>query len=450
MTELAKMIFAGRSLNCAMVFVVVLCGCTLLNQPKKQAAAEEARRHQELQLRVMRFADQYVGRTREAVNHLQAGLQDPQDRLITQNWKVQQAESAYTIASGPSAVTNTLDMVVLASLSRMVVEDTWVSEHFGAPARPVQDTYLSIEAQAWQLVNPLLTEAQSRQLHELITQWRVEHPNVRAVAYIHFVDFAKSADASTSRGLSGGLFSLVGIDPFSGLDPAVREIAQTRELAERSIYYVQRAPDLLDMQVERLTYQFAVMPETKSLLGSVDRASLIGSASDRLVRTLPELLDQQREALVEELTTTLNRQSATIGSLAANLRSTLDAGTQTANAVNASLESFERITAQFKQKPERPPAEKGPPFDIRQYTEALQAATTTARELDALAQRADSILPVLRSATQDAAGRIEVILNHVFLLVLLLIVAAAAAALLAAIAYRRIVVRLERHDSHRT
>ena len=34
-----------------------------------------------------------------------------------------QSTAAYTIASGPNPVVNALDMIVLATLSRMVVED---------------------------------------------------------------------------------------------------------------------------------------------------------------------------------------------------------------------------------------------------------------------------------------------------------------------------------------
>ena len=49
----------------------------------------------------MRFADEYTGRTRKAINQFQSGLQTPEERLMAQNRKVQQASSAYTIASGP-------------------------------------------------------------------------------------------------------------------------------------------------------------------------------------------------------------------------------------------------------------------------------------------------------------------------------------------------------------
>jgi hypothetical protein len=163
--------------------------------------------------------------------------------------------------------------VVLATLSRMVIDDTWVGGGYGKGVQNVQETYRSLEADAWRLVKGVLNEEQTASLRQTITQWRAKHPNVRAVSYIHFRDFALAA-APSDQNPAGttSLLSFVGIDPLSNLDPAVQEIAQTRQLAERAIYYMQRAPDLLDMQVERLTYQFAAMPETRELLASADRS----------------------------------------------------------------------------------------------------------------------------------------------------------------------------------
>jgi hypothetical protein len=444
------MSFPGRLLACGLVLALMLCGCRTLERvdPRKRAAEERTEQVRKLQLEVMRFADEYAGRSRESVNHFQSGLQNPNERLLVQNWKVQQASAAYTIASGPNPVSNALDMVVLATLSRMVIDDAWVKDSYGARAQSVQETYRSLEAEAWQLVKGVLTEEQVASLHQTITQWRAQNPHVRAVAYIHFRDFARGVGpGGQNNAASGSLLSIVGIDPLANLDPAVQEIAQTRQLAERAIYYMQRTPDLLDMQVERLTYQFAAMPETRSLLTSVDRVSLVGSASDRLVDNLPDLLDREREALVAQLTQTLNSQSAALGTLAGQLRTTLQAGTDTASAVNGALQTFERIRLLFTSKPQSAsasPQPKGPPFDIRNYTAMLEQAALTARELDTLTQRSDALAPVLRSAAQDAALQARGILNHLFLLLVLLVLVIAAAALLAALAYRRIALRFER------
>jgi hypothetical protein len=438
------MSFSGRFLACGLVLAVVLCGCKTIERadPRKRAAEQHTEKVRKLQLEVMRFADEYAGASRESVTALQNGLDDPDKRLMLQNWKVQQATAAYTIASGPNPVSNALDMVVLATLSRMVIDDAWVGDEYGGRALKVQKAYRSLEAEAWGLVSGVLTEEQIASLHKTIDLWRAKHPNVRAVSYVHFRDFALAASPSDQAAAgSSSLLSLVGIDPLSNLDPAVQEIAQTRQLAERAIYYMQRTPDLLDMQVERLTYQVAAMPETRTLLTSADRVSLIGSASNQLVDTLPGLLDHQREALVAQLTQTLNSESATLGTLAGQLRTALQAGTDTATAMNGALQTFERISTLFAKKPQpagTPPPPPGKPFDISDYTAMLEQAALTARELDSLAQHGDQLTPALRAATQNAALQVRGILNHLFLLLVLLVLVIAAAALLAALAYRRI------------
>jgi len=428
-----------------LTLVLALGGCTLIDQlsPSKRAARRQAQQLQSLQLTVMRFADEYVGRSGDVIQRLQDETENPEERLLAQNFRVSQATAAYTIASGPNPVSNALDMIALASLSRMVLDDVWVRENFGARAQPVDDTYRSLEAEAWQLVDGILTDAQEKRLKEIMAQWRALHPHVRAVSYLDFRDFAQSIGAPKpgEEGQSGNLFAMLGIDPFSSLDPALREITQSRQLAERGIYYLQRAPSLLDLQVTRLTYQLAVMPETRGLLADANRASLIGSASDELVRNLPALLDRQREALLAQVTALLNQQGPALGGLARDLRGTLEAGTQTADALHGTLEVFERISTQLSSKPEQPAAERGPPFDIRNYTEMLREATAASRELNALATRSDALLPLVRLAGSDAAGQLNAVLNHLFLLAALLVLLTTAAVLAALLAYRRLAAR---------
>jgi len=435
----------------AFVVIAQLAGCTLIDQysPSKREARKQAQQLQSLQLTVMRFADEFVGRTGQAIASAQSDTESPEDRLLTQNWRVQQATAAYTIASGPNPLGNAVDMVSLVALNRMMLEETWVTDRFGARIKPVQETYQRLETDAWNILDPVLSDAQIARLKEIMARWRADHPEVRTVSYVHFQDLADSVGAGQAGGdaQGGGLFSMLGIDPFSSLDPAVREISQSRALAERTIYYLQRAPQLLDMQIVRLTYQFAVMPESRALLADAQRVSLLGSASDQLVQTLPSLLDRQREALIAQLVGVLQQESASVSALTTNLRSTLEAGTDTAKAVHGTLDVVERITGQFTDKPATTAAEKGPPFDIRNYTEMLREATVASRELDALAQRTDSLLPVLRVATQDTASRVDAILNHLFWLAVLLILVATATVLLATLAYRRLVARDRRSTS---
>jgi len=295
-------------------------------------------------------------------------------------------------------------------------------------------------------VSKLLTESQSARLKEVIEEWRKQNPDVHFVAYIHFSDFAKSVGAPRAgeERSSGNLFSMLGLDPFTSLDPAVREIAQTRELAERAIYYMQRAPGLLDMQVEKLTYALAVMPETKSLIASVDRASLVGSAAERLSTSLPDILANERQALIAQLMQELDAHRETVSSMSTELRSTLEAGTQTANALHQTLEALERITARYPPRERGAGASDARSFDIRDYTEMVRELSITTRDLNALAQNVDSTLPAVHAATQEAAGALQQVMNRLFWQLLALIAAAAVIIALAALGYRAAVTRMQR------
>jgi hypothetical protein len=286
----------------------------------------------------------------------------------------------------------------------------------------------------------VLTDAQAAQLRDIITRWREHNRTVRSVGAIHFTDFAKSigepGPGETNR--IGSIFSIVNLNPFADLDPAIQEITQTRQLAERAIFYFQRMPDIVSMQAEQLIYQMAVEPETKNALASFQRVSLVGSAADTLANNLPTILDKEREALLKQLTQEITSQSASLGELSGNLRSTLEAGTATADALNTMLQSLNRLTGQFVSSSPAPKTAQqpnGPPFDIRDYTQALRAATDTARELTALTQQLNTAMPGVRSATQ---GLVDNLVRQVLLILAVLILGTFGAAL----AYRAIVLRL--------
>src|SRR5262245_20316670 len=64
----------------------LLCGCATIQRMFGGDEAErQAEKLQELQLRVMRFADEYVGGVKEAAAAFQATTKDPQVRLAAQN-----------------------------------------------------------------------------------------------------------------------------------------------------------------------------------------------------------------------------------------------------------------------------------------------------------------------------------------------------------------------------
>jgi hypothetical protein len=438
----------------ALLTLCMLTACTVFHQlmPGQRGAQERVERLHDLQLQVMRFADEYAGRMGEAVVIYQESVAtDAVERRRAQSWRVQQATSAYTIASGANPITNALDMIVLASLSRMVIDDVWMETARRDHVLPLREAHQMLEQRAWELIKERLTDEQTAQLSGVITRWREQNPHVESVPHIHFSALARSIGSPRpgEERSPGNLFSMLGLDPFAGLDPTVRAITQTRELAERSIFYLQRAPALLDMQIERLTYDIASMPETKALLLDFERASQVGSASDRLVTLLPDLLARERQALLSQFMEGLEEQSQSVVTMSSDVRATLEAGAQTALALQGALATLDRIAARFAERKPSTSEESGPPTDPREYTELLREASTAANELNALTRQLESALPEARLAAQDAAGGFERLLNRAWLQLMALIVVTIVAVLLAALAYRAVVARMPRRDDGR-
>lgn len=286
--------------HCLLAAVV---GCSTVQRltPREESKVRAAQL-QELQLKVMRFADDYTGRISDPIAKLDIQSTPPEVRLRAHNWRVNQATAAYTIASGANPTINALDMIVLATLSRMVIEDRLI-EDYGERARVLLDAHRYLEQQSWSLVEGVLNAEQAKEVRVVIDRWRAENPTTRSVAQVRFADFAalELRRGEEQQG-NNSLFGFIGLDPLSNLDPAVRELEQTRQLAERTIYYLQRAPSLLDMEVERLVYQLAAMPEAERTLANIDRLSRAAEAMGQLSARAPEIIASERQAIISQLT----------------------------------------------------------------------------------------------------------------------------------------------------
>jgi hypothetical protein len=424
--------------QCLLAAVV---GCSTVQRftPREESKVRAAQL-QELQLKVMRFADDYSGRISDPIVHLNIQTTPAEVRLRAHNWRVSQATAAYTIASGANPTINALDMIVLATLSRMVVEDRLLAD-YGERGRSLLDAHRSLEQQSWSLVDGVLNADQSKEVLAAIDRWRAENPTTRSVAQVRFADFAalelRRGTQQQQQG-NNSLFGFIGLDPLSNLDPAVREIEQTRQLAERTIYYLQRAPGLLDMEVERLVYQLAAMPESEHTLTNIDRLSLAAEAIGTLSNRAPDIIASERQAIISQLTAALHTEQDRLQPLLVSLRDVLNAGTQTSQSLTGTVTALDAFVARFQ--PDRPqpadPATPKRPFDITEYA-------ATARDLAAAAERVQSLLAQLdesskgvESVTRVARQEVNGIIDHAFRLALLLILALGFTAVSCALLYR--------------
>jgi hypothetical protein len=262
-----------------------------------------------------------------------------------------------------------------------------------------------------------------------------------SVAFIHFMNFANEIGhprpgESTQ---SGGLFAMLGLDPLAGLDPAVKQIEQTRQLAERTIYYMQRVPYIMNLQFAQLSSEMLARPETRTLLEDTDRVSESVERFSQVVAALPATISAEREALVNQLSTEMLSQQQALRPLLVDLRATLEAGSATADSVDALIHSLDSLIARFPQEhagTQSSAASK--PFDISEYTAAAAELTRTATELRQLITTLDADAPLVASSIDGAIERTQSLIDHLFARVAILIVLIVIAVLAAALIYRAI------------
>ena len=436
-----------QAFRAAIALASVLClgvaGCSVVSRAtgvttKKEAQAEAAAKAENFQIATMRFADEFVDRITRGADTLAEQLPDPRTQSEILDWQLSQATAAVQIASGPKPSAAAVDMVVLVSLSRRIVERDWPAR-YGEPAQAILATYQGLEQGAWHLIAEASAE-QRAGLDGLLVAWVKNNPQVRNPSFVRFADFASGADKSRVVAIPG-LLGFVGLDPLSGLDPAVQEVSRSRQLAERAVYYMQRAPQLLALQGRLLAAQTRLAPETREVLDTFTHVNRLSDSLTRFTDNAPALISQQRDAAIAQFMGELAQQQKQMEGLATQLRQALEAGHGTADSLHALIQSTDRMLARFAPNPNAPaPGGLRRPFDINDYTRTAVELAATSRELRSLVRDVDASTPQLSRQLDALSARVEGLIGYAFWRLVLLVLVVLAAA----IAYRVATHRLAR------
>jgi hypothetical protein len=400
---------------------------------------------------VMRFADNYAFTVAQATDELSDTLPTPQAKLEAVRWKLGQATAAFINASGPNPALNALDLVVLATVSRMVLEDE-VHRVYGPAALPLLETHRRLETNAWAAVNRVLKPAQQQELRDMIDQWRLRNPSQRYVATTRFRELAEVLGKMRQEGpqSAGSIFGLLYLDPFAGLDPTAQAIEETRQLAERAMYYSQRMPMLLNWQVQVLTFQLTAQPDVKQVLEEVARVTRSTEAFAQLADRVPQLLTEQRQAAIQQLLDGLQAertnflaglasQEQKTGSLLAEARQTLEAGNDMALSAQSTVQELREFVSEVS--PHTTNATPGRPFDVREYGATAAQVGMMAKDLQNLLAGVNQSLPELQHLQQQAVRQTAGLLYQAFWLGLALIFVLLPGAVLAGLAFQRLAAK---------
>jgi hypothetical protein len=192
------------------------------------------------------------------------------------------------------------------------------------------------------------------------------------------------------------------------------------------------------MQIERLGYQLAIMPETKQTLIDVSKVALAAEAVGHLTTEAPNIIASERRAIIEDLTHALVAEQARMRELLVEVRAVLASGTEVSESVGATVQAVDGLVTRFyaRSDTQTPTTQPRRPFDVTEYTAAVREVATSARELQALLARVDSSSVSVQHLTGETARELRELADQVYWHIVSIIVVLAATIVIGALVYR--------------
>ena len=412
-----------------------------------------------LQADLMSYADRYASITAQALDDFERLEPPPDVRRMVMGDLVFSAAAAFTIAADADPQVALLDMVVMATLGRMIFEDHWLPE-YGGDVEPVVIAMTELEDQAWQIADPILTTTQKTELLERIEAFHTANPELTTFSHLRFDDFpSKRASSSLKATSSGGIFKSVG--------RMSDQVEQTRMLAERAMYLSTRLPLLgggfADIWLSRLSFNPAVEDVLGEIHTFVDVSERLTNAAEDLPQQITterteailqlahefaaerkETVDQvfvniakERQMIFDQLVAEEQRLTGVL----AELRTTIEAGNELTLSVDALAERLDL----GGEEPPGESTESAKPFDIEDYRQTLIQATTAIQDLDKLvgsthqlidSDGAERLVPQVATAIDDVGTMGEAMIDRVFARAILFLILALIGFVAARLAYR--------------
>lgn len=402
-----------------------------------------------LQSVLFAYADKYMSAIAQAtILSAQRNPSDTQLRLRMHGLKLVVGASVQDLAAAPNPESTLLDMMVFASLHRMVFESKAGSAYYGEAAPELTKLSRKLEKEIWDIARGYLNAQQMAEVHQMIRDWRADNPDVLVVSYIRFNDFAslRSASPLVERATHSGF-----IVDLSGAEQAVDK---TLLLAERVLHYSQRLPWIMEWQFEKVFYQLAVEPEVQVSLAQTQRLNdSLERYADSLEK-LPKQISAERRAGLKQMTGAISaereaffagldaRQNMLQETFSATRGSLVDANTlainlqKTTSTINEALINADKLVAHFDTGP-KPEDADSKPFDINVYVHAIEQLTIALREANALVLSTSN----LADPTGATSGVVNSVLWTGSILILVLCVAVFITMLIYRAAARHIVPR---------
>jgi len=414
----------------------------------------------------MRFADRIVSQV-ETATFMSTAAQEKSPEAAERSlvWRVTTAEQAFQVAAQPHPVAALGDLVALCAYQQKVHELHWLGS-LGEADRPLLQVWTSLQQQGLEAADRCLPAGQSQSFRDVLKRWGEVTTDAEELLRSGAPTFEDLVSKHAASSQSTSLLGVIGLDPLDSIEPAAREIARSRELAERALFLAQRMPRTLAWRAELLTLRAARQPSMKTLLEDVERTSKAAESAVATADALPAKLRVEGDALIQRVSTELSTQragivtdlertSAPTQALLTQMQQTLDAGTRLSQALDVTTHSVDQFIAHVAPpepagaapKEESPP---GKPFDPVEYTALAAQLTGTLHELNTAVANLDRSLPALQQTVDGAAARVDRSIDRAWNLAVWLVVIAVGAVTAAVLLVRAVSGHRQRAPERKT
>jgi hypothetical protein len=358
---------------------------------------------------LMNYSDRYSAQVNRSVDELTDVEGSPFDARSAIQFKIDNGQATLSIVSNVDPNASLFDMVSFVTLTRMVLEDHWVTGEKGHLYEKWLNRTRRQETNLWGIVDQVLRQEQQEELRKAVEAYYRDNPDICGALRTQPQELASAIPRRVgSVEDSRNLFSL---DPFASLDPVTRELTESRLFAKRATFVLTRMPELLRWQSELLLMDSTAQPAVAQIIQNSTSMSESLDRASRAAAELPDHISSEREALVQALTDQQSELTELIGAATAMSESMTDTVTNTIRLVQLfGVGETNRAPGTT--------STNSKPFDITEYTVAAREMATLASELDSLVNSLDIALesPSLQKATERAETSTRRVLNHAFLI----------------------------------
>lgn len=442
----AETLYAG---TCKIVLFVLFClsltGCSLdFLKEKLQAATGEdkaaialaSERLEELDQATYSYSDRFVTLIADATDRAVKEQPTKEAQKEALRLKLHNSSAVYSIASGSNPLGKLLDLGTVATLNKIqMVDEGRAKKIFGPSHKIIENAFHAVHDDIWGVARRFLQPSEIASVQRVIAQWRKKNPDVSLLAYVRFDDFAKAnAGLKQSSPAIGGL--------FDEIDKVNKTVESAQQFGERTFFYFQRYPRLLQWQTERTVE--GVM-DTNGIQKLQESVQLMSKSVMIFAQEVQKLKD--REAAIQKHLDTVSKIVDQVHKLVPNTQAVVQdseklmvAAKDTSVALGETLKVVDTVSAKFKSDKPEPPGAK--PFDIKDYQRTAEEVTKIVGEVNLLMNNLEGEGFSKRSTElqQLADAEIDHLVWRVAQLVLLMFVLA--------LAYRFISLRMININSH--